>query len=67
MVPTNTKQAIAEASLSLKMPAQPVPSGSRSPGDAVLYEGWLLKKRRKKLQGAFSSYCPFYSMRSIDA
>lgn len=54
MVP-NTKQAFADAGLALKTPAQPEPvaSGSRSPGDSVVHEGWLLKKRRKKLQGLY--------------
>ncbi|KAH8120256.1 Oxysterol-binding protein-domain-containing protein [Phellopilus nigrolimitatus] len=49
-------QAITDSPLSLKAPVSPMASGSRMPHNAVLCEGWLLKKRRKRLQGYARRY-----------
>lgn len=59
----NPKAAVVNASLALKIPAQPHGEGLARPND-VLCEGWLLKKRRKKLQGrclSLSRLCVFIS------
>lgn len=51
----NAKQVLADTALSLKIPAVPNTSAERAPRQppvhGILHEGWLLKKRRKKLQG----------------
>ena len=42
------------AALTLNLSASPIASSSHSHGDPrneIICEGWLLKKRRKKLQG----------------
>ncbi|KAI5123596.1 hypothetical protein M0805_003413 [Coniferiporia weirii] len=55
-MPHRPKHAIADASLSLKIPAQPMASGSRAHREDLVCEGWLLKKRRRKLQGYARRY-----------
>lgn len=53
----NAKQELAYTALSLKIPAVPNTSAERAPRQppvhGILHEGWLLKKRKKKLQGSF--------------
>ncbi len=45
-----SKQAMVDASLAFQTPAQPHIAFVQQAADAVI-EGWVLKKRRKKLQG----------------
>ncbi|EJD04020.1 uncharacterized protein FOMMEDRAFT_121479 [Fomitiporia mediterranea MF3/22] len=52
----NPKEALADSALTLNAPAQPMASSPRAPYANVLCEGWLLKKRRKKLQGYARRY-----------
>ena len=51
----NPKRAIVDAGMSLNIPTQSLVGGVRLLTQDVLCEGWLLKKRRKKLQGLFRS------------
>jgi hypothetical protein len=45
-----SKKTIVDAPLALKIPGQSILVPA-TPGLTILHQGWLLKKRRKKLQG----------------
>ena len=47
-LPPLLEQPPLDATLALQIPVQP-----STPGYSILYQGWLLKKRRKKLQGLY--------------
>ena len=58
----SAKQALADTALTLNIPAMPgaAEGAPRHPHPDVVYQGWLLKKRRKKLQGMFFGYLSAY-------
>ena len=49
--PSQPRDAIVDASMTLKVPAQPAVPIIVPPTADVICEGWVLKKRRKKMQG----------------
>ena len=54
--PSQSKGVLVDASMALKVPAQPALPTIDPPSADVICEGWVLKKRRKKMQGETLSF-----------
>ncbi|TDL28549.1 hypothetical protein BD410DRAFT_811646 [Rickenella mellea] len=64
-MPRSAKRALADSALVMKTPAQPANLDGKK-ADDVVHEGWLLKKRRKKMQGYARRYFVLHSSGTLE-